>query len=145
MDAILTNVFLCVFSFFFVIWFRRDQISSSSFLSRMFEHIYPSERSVYIKHDEYGLEGGARDHIGLHSLLLLFYYFYFYSLQIQYTFCYFLAKAIYSQKVLDILEYEGYPNVSYEYGMGPLPNTCYDFVKIIASMENGKWQVFSAN
>ena len=101
-----------------MIWFRRDQISSSSFLSGMFEHIYPSERSVYIKHDEYGLERGARDHIGLHSLLqYFFYYFYFYSLQIQYTFCYFLDKAINSQRVLDILAYEGYPNASYEYGM----------------------------
>ena len=126
---------------FFVIWFRRDQISSSSFLSGMFEHIYPSERSVYIKHDEYGLEGGTRDHIGLHSLLLLFYYFYFYSLQIRYTFCYFLDKAIYSQKVLDISAYEGYPNVSYEYGMGLVPNhilwLCQNHCK------HRKWKVAS--
>ena len=60
--------------------------------------------------------GGARDHIGLHSLLHYF-FFYFYSLQIQYTFCYFLDKAINSQRVLGILAYEGYPNASYEYGM----------------------------
>ena len=73
MDAIVTNVFLCVFNFF-VIWFRRDQISSSSFLSGMFEHIYPSERSVYIKHDEYGLERGcSRSYWStLTSTLLLF-------------------------------------------------------------------------
>ena len=141
MDAILTNVFLCVFKFF-VIWFRRDQISSSSFLSGMFEHIYPSERSVYIKHDEYGLERGARDHIGLHSLLqYFFYYFYFYSLQIQYTFCYFLDKAIYSPNVLDISANEGCPNVSYEYGMGLAPITslwlCQNHCK------HGKWKVAS--
>ena len=79
MDAILTNVFLCVFSFFFVIWFRRDQISSSSFLSGMFEHIYPSERGVYIKHDEYGLERGVLE------IILVYTHFYFSSTTSTFT------------------------------------------------------------
>ena len=43
----------------------------SLFLCGTFEHIYPSGLSVYIKHDEYGLDRGTGDHIGVLHLLLL--------------------------------------------------------------------------
>ena len=62
---------------FFHIWFRFLLPFSLSLLGT-FEHIYPSGLSVYIKHDEYGLEGRWRSYWSA-TLLFKTYYYYYYA------------------------------------------------------------------
>ena len=50
-----------IFCTFFHIWIKFLLLFSLSLLGT-FEHIYPSGLSVYIKHDEYGLEGHWRSY-----------------------------------------------------------------------------------